>query len=373
MAHKRGNGEGSIYRRADGRWVASVSVDQGRRKYFYAQTRHEVGRKLATAIKARQDGLPLVPERQTVANYLQHWLETAKPTVRPRTFVRYEEYVRLHAIPELGRLSLARLSPQHLQRLYASRLEAGLSPATVAHLHAVLHRALGQAARWGLAPRNVAELVTPPRSERREMSTLSPEQARAFLETAEGDRLEALYVLALNTGMRQGELLALRWREVDLEGGSLQVTATLQRTSEGFTFSEPKTAHSRRQMALTAPAVEALRSHRARQLEERLSMGAAWEDNDLVFANEVGRPIEGTNLIRRWFYPLLERANLPRIRFHDLRHTAATLLLGRGVHPKIVSEMLGHSQIAITLDLYSHVTPTMQRQAVEALEAALSG
>ncbi len=370
---KRANGEGSIYKRADGRWAASVSVEHGKRKAFYGKTRQDVALKLAVAIKARQDGLPLVAERQTVANYLQHWLETAKPTVRPRTFVRYEEYVRLHAIPELGRLSLARLSPQHLQRLYASRLDAGLSQTTVAHLHAVLHRALEQAARWGLVPRNVAKLVTPPRSSRQEMATLSPEQARAFLVAAQGDRLEALYVLALNTGMRQGEMLALRWRDVDLEGGSLQVRATLQRTSEGFTFSEPKTAHSRRQVALTAPAVEALRRHRTRQSVERLSMGAAWEDNDLVFANEVGRPIEGTNLIRRWFYPMLERADLPRIRFHDLRHTAATLLLGQGVHPKIVSEMLGHSQIAITLDLYSHVTPTMQRQAVEALEAVLSG
>ncbi len=373
MARKRGNAEGSVYRRRDGRWVGSLTHEAGQRKYLYAATRREAARKLASALKARLDGLPLVRERQTVAKYLEHWLETAKPTVRPRTFVRYEEYVRLHAIPELGRISLARLSPQHLQHLYANRLDAGLSPATVAHLHAVLHRALEQGARWGLVPRNVAKLVTPPRAERQEMSTLSPEQARAFLVAAQGDRLEALYVLALNTGMRQGEMLALRWRDVDLEGGSLQVRATLQRTSEGFTFSEPKTAHSRRQVALTAPAVEALRRHRARQLEERLSMGAAWEDNDLVFANEVGRPIEGTNLIRRWFYPLLERADLPRVRFHDLRHTAATLLLGQGVHPKIVSEMLGHSQIAITLDLYSHVTPTMQRQAVEALEAALSG
>ena len=149
--------------------------------------------------------------------------------------------------------------------------------------------------------------------------------------------------------------------------------ATLQRTREGFTFSEPKTAHSRRQIALTRPAVEALSSHRARQLEERLQMGSAWDDNDLVFANEVGRPIEAGNLIRRSFHPLLERADFGRTRFHNLRHTAATLMLGRGVHPKIVSEMLGHSQIAITLNLYSHVTPTMQRQAVEALEAVLSG
>ncbi len=173
--------------------------------------------------------------------------------------------------------------------------------------------------------------------------------------------------------MRQGELLALRWRHVDLEARTVQVRATLQRADDGFTFAEPKTAHSRRQVALTKTAIVALRRHRGLQLEERLRLGTAWEDNDLVFANEVGRPIEATNLIRRSFHPLLERAGLPRIRFHDLRHTAATLMLGRSVHPKVVAEMLGHSQIAVTLDLYSHVTPTMQREATAALDAVLRG
>jgi len=348
-------------------------VDHGQRKYLYGRTRQEVGRKLTVALKARQDGLPMAGERQTVRQYLEGWLESARPSLRPRTWARYEQYLRLHAIPEIGRLSLAKLGPQHLQRLYASRLEAGLSPTSVAHLHAVLHRALGQAARWGLVARNVASLATRPRIKRQEMTTLSPEQARAFLDTAQADRLYALYALALSTGMRQGEILALRWRDMNLEAGTLRVTATLQRTGDGFLFAEPKTARSRRQVALTTVAVDALRRHRAHQLEERLQLGTAWEDNDLVFANEVGRPMEAGNLIRRSFHPLLERAGLPRIRFHDLRHTAATLMLGRAVHPKVVAEMLGHSQIAVTLDLYSHVTPTMQRQATEALDAVLKG
>ena len=172
--------------------------------------------------------------------------------------------------------------------------------------------------------------------------------------------------------MRMGELLALSWRDVDLEGATLQVKATLQRTRDGFTFAEPKPARSRRQVALTIAAVASLKRHRVVQAEERLRLGIAWEENDLVFANEVGRPIEAANLRNRYFWRLLERAGLPRIRFHDLRHTAATLMLGQGVHPKVVSEMLGHSQISITLDLYSHVTPTMQREAAEAMDAALS-
>ena len=370
---KRGNHEGSIYRRKDGRWAASISIERRRRKSYYGRTRQEVAQKLTTGLKTRQDGLPLSGERQTVAKYLVHWLEAAKPSLRPRTSQRYEQYLRLHAIPQIGNLGLARLGPQHLQELYADRLQAGLSPASVAHLHAVLHRALKQAARWGMLPRNVADLVSPPRAERHEMSTLSQEQARALLAAAAGDRLEAIYVLALATGMRLGELGALRWSDVDLAAGAVQVRGSLQRTPEGLRILEPKTNQSRRRVLLSEVAVEALRRHRARQLEERLKVGPAWEDNGLVFANQIGRPIGGDMVLKRSFRPLLRKANLPVIRFHDLRHTAATLLLERGIHPKIVSEMLGHSRIAITLDLYSHVTPTMQRQAAEAMNAVLGG
>jgi len=219
--------------------------------------------------------------------------------------------------------------------------------------------------------RNVASLATRPRIKRQEMVTLSPEETRSLLAAAAGDRLEALYVLAVTTGMRQGELLALRWRDVDLQTGMVQVRTTLQRSKDGFVFSEPKTDRSRRQVALTKVAVAALRRQRIAQAEERLRLGGMWEDNDLVFANELGKPIEAGNLLRRSFWPLLERVGLSRIRFHDLRHTAATLMLGRGVHPKVVAEMLGHSQIAVTLDLYSHVTPTMQREATAALDAVL--
>ena len=368
---KRANGEGSIYRRADGRWAASVSVDRGRRKYLYGRSRQDAARKLTAALKARQDGLPFVGDRQTVTQYLKGWLESVMPSLRPGTWERYEEIIRLHVNPDLGNLRLARLTPEHLQRLYAGRLNAGLSAGSVRQVHAVLHRALGQAAGWGLVARNVASLVTPPRQPRQEMRVLDPEQARTLLEAAEGDRLEAIYPLALTTGMRMGELLGLRWRDVDIDGGALQVKVTLRRTRDCFAFSEPKTARSRRQVALTDTAVAALKRHRSRQAEERLRLGVAWEENDLVFANEVGRPIEAQNLRNRLFWPLLERAGLPRIRFHDLRHTAATLMLGRGVHPKVVSEMLGHSQISITLDLYSHVTPTMQREAAAEIDKAL--
>lgn len=369
---RRANGEGSIYKRKDGRWCASMTLDRGHRKHFFGRTREDVARKLTTALKARQDGLPVPTERQTVGQFLSTWLETTRPSLRYRTWQRYEELIRLHAVPGIGRIVLARLEPQHLQRLYAGRLDAGQSPSSVRRLHAVLHRGFGDAARWGMVGRNIVDLVKPPRSVRREMQALSPEQSRRFLDATARDRMGALYVLALTTGARQGELLAIRWRDADLDAGTLQVRGSLQRQPEGLAIVEPKTPGSRRQIALTRNAVEALRRHRVAQAKERLALGAAWEDNDFVFANEVGRPMDVRNLMRRSFLPLLKEAGLPRIRFHDLRHTAATLLMGQSVHAKVVAEMLGHSRISTTLDLYSHVTPTMQRQAAEALDRVLS-
>jgi len=221
--------------------------------------------------------------------------------------------------------------------------------------------------------RNVAELVTPPRAPRYEMQVLDVKQSRALLRAADGDRLEALYVLALTTGMRQGELLALRWRDVDFQSAALSVRGSLSRSSAGLTVVEPKTAGSRRHIPLGTIAVDALRRHRVSQAAERLLRGPGWMDNDLVFANEVGKPIEASNLRRRSFEPLLKKAGVPRIRFHDLRHSAATLLLSQGSHPKVVSERLGHSRVSITLDLYSHVTPTLQREAALAFDALMAG
>ncbi len=369
---KRANGEGSIYKRADGRWCASITLPKGKRAHFLGKDRGEVVKKLTAARKSRDDGLPVIVERQNVSQFMQSWLVTTKPSLRERTWVRYEQYVRLHIEPTLGKFALTRLTPQHLQRLYADRLHAGLSPTTVHHLHATVHRALKQAVRWNLVVRNVADLVDPPRDAHFEITTLSPEQARTLLTTAEGNRLEAMYVLALTTGMRQGELLGLRWRDVDLEHGALQVRGSLQRIGGALVVTAPKTDRSQRQVTLAPMAGTALRRHRAAQAQERLRLGAAWQGDDLVFTNEIGRPIDSAALTRLSFRPLLQRAGLPTMRFHDLRHSAATLLLGQGTHPKIVAEMLGHSRIGTTMDLYSHVTPTMQREATLAMESILS-
>lgn len=368
---KKANGEGSITKRKDGRWMARVSLPGGRRKAFYGATKDDVRRQMTAAMSELDRGMPVVTGRQTMAQFLKVWLEGVKTTVRPRTYASYEQMSRVHIEPELGKVAVARLTPQQVQRLYAKKLEAGLSGTTVAHIHAVLHRALEQAVRWGLAGRNITELTDAPRLGHKEMETLSPDQVKAFLKVARAHRLEALFVLAITTGMRQGELLGLRWVDVDLDRGSVQVRANLQRVKGGFVVGEPKTARSRRQILLAKPAVDALHRHRARQAEERLRLGPDWEDHGFVFTNTVGQPLDHAHLLNRVFRPLLKEAECPAIRFHDLRHTAATLLLSEGIHPKVVSEMLGHSQIAVTIDLYSHVTPTMQQQAAAAMESLL--
>jgi integrase len=375
MATRRhGNGEGTIRQRPDGRWEARLHLPDGTRKSFYGATRQDVARRLAEGRRDRDKGLPIVREKQAVATFLADWLEVVRPTVKPRTWIRYRQLVSKHANPALGTIKLMKLTPQQVQGMYANKLAEGLSTTTVNHLHAVLHRAFDQAVRWGLVVRNVCDLVDAPRMAHHEMQVLTPDQAKIFLAAAQGHRLEALFVLALTTGLREGELLALKWRDLDLDldGGTLQVRGSLQRTDEGLVIGTPKTPQSRRHVGLTTAAITALRAHRTRQLEERLQLGPSWHDHDLVFANAIGRPLEASDLLQRQFYPLLQRAGLPHIRFHDLRHTAATLLLLQGIHPKVVSEMLGHSQVGITLNLYSHVLPNMQRDATAAMDRLLS-
>jgi integrase len=279
--------------------------------------------------------------------------------------------VRVHLTPELGRIALAQLSPQHIQVFYARKLNQGLSASTVHHIHGTLHRALKDAMLMGLVQRNVAELVRAPRRSTREMMTLNEEQAHHFLTAAQHDRFAALYVLALTTGMREGELLGLRWQDIDLDRATVQVWLNVQEHDGRFALAELKTAYSRRNIALSRTATEALGLHRAQQSAERIRLSQAWDTRyDLVFPNIVGGLMIPDNLVKRSFKPLLARVGLPNaMRFHDLRHTAATLLLSRGVHPKVVSEMLGHADISITLRVYAHVTPHMQQAAVAVMDA----
>jgi integrase len=365
---KRANGEGSIARHPDGRWWARITIPGGKRKALYGKTRQEVQRKLTATLRDVQQGLPVVGERQTVADFLEQWLaNTARHRLRPRTFYRYQQLVRLHAVPKIGKTPLARLRPQELSELYAARLAAGSSPRTVQFLHAVLHRALKQALHWNLIARNPADAVTAPRPTRAEIHPLTQEQTNALLDASEGDEIEALYVLAVMTGMRQGELLGLQWADVDWDAGRVEVRHTLQWGEGTWTLAEPKTGRSRRSIKLPPTVLHALRGHRARQRTQRLALGPAWQDHGFVFCQADGTPLPARNL-GRLFAKLLQRAGLPRVRFHDLRHTAGTSLIAEGIPLVMVKDLLGHSTIAITADIYSHVLPPHQDQVADRME-----
>lgn len=380
---KRGNGEGSIGRRGGGGWMGQYTVHtaEGRkRRTVYGRTRAEVAKKLARALADREDGLVFDAGNLTVGDYLDRWLvECVKGTVRESTFERYGYAVRPHIKPALGRIKLKSLTPAHIRSFYREKLDGAegcrrLAPATVHKMHVVLHKALNQAVADGLIPRNVTDALKVPLIGREEITPLTAEEANRLIEAARGadDRLGALYVLAIHTGLRQGELLALKWDDLDLEEGTLRVRRTLTHAGGKYSMAEPKTKKSRRAVRLTSVAVTALRGHLERQMGEMDRLGSLYKPGGLVFANETGGIVNPSNLRNRSFKRILSCADLPAgTRFHDLRHTCATLLLSRNVNPKVVSEMLGHATIAITLDTYSHVLPDMQEKATKALEEAL--
>jgi integrase len=375
---RRGNREGSIRLRPDGRWEARISLPDGRRKSFFAKTRADAAKKMTEAAAERDKGIYTVTDdRQTLGNYLTQWLETQRPPiVKPRTWDRYELDIRLHITPALGRIRLTKLTAIQVQSFYAAKRAEGLSPASIAHIHAVLHAALEDGERLGVVARNVAHVVTAPRPAKRDMHVLTSEQAKTLLNAIQNNRLGALYVLALATTMRQGELLALRWDDVDLETGNLSVQHTLHFPKRGgstWERPEPKSESGRRSIHLAPMAIEALRKHHARQIEEREVYGPLWTDTGLIFTRPGGEPLRGQHVTERMFKPILKQAGLPVIRFHDLRHTAATLLLASGIPTKVVSEMLGHASAAFTLEVYAHVLPSMQKDAAAAIEKLLGG
>lgn len=372
----RAHHEGSIYQRDDGRWVACLTLGyeggKRHRKTYYCKTQQAALEKLAVARHAIQEGLPLGDDRQTLVQFLYRWLhEDAKPRVRPKTYTSYEQLIRVHLAPDLGRIPVGKLSPQQVQAFLNRKLAAGLAPRTVQYLHALLRSALNRAVKWGLVPRNVATLTDPPRVPRTEIEPFSPEQALRLLEAIRGDRLEALYTVALAIGLRQGEALGLRWQDVNLDAGTLSVCVALQRVDGTLQLVELKTERSRRSLVLPEVAITALRLHYARQLEERLVTADAWQDHGLVFATMQGKPLIARNVFRS-YQRLLTRAGLPHKRFYDLRHTCATLLLAQGVDPRTIMETLGHSQISLTMNTYAHVLPALQRDAACRMNAALT-
>ncbi len=371
MRPKRANGEGSLGRRPNGTWSAAVSLPDGRRKFFYGKTKEDARRKLSRALHAIEVGSLADAHGITVGEFLDQWLtEVVQPNVRPWTYKGYEVHVRLHLKPGIGHIPLDKLAPLHVQQLLNAKKSEGLSAKSIRYIRGTLRTALNQAVRWEILSRNPASLVDGPRVGHYEIRPFTPEEARAFLAAMKGDRLESLYSVALTIGLRQGEALGLCWKEVDLKMGYLRVSKQLQRFDGETRLVEPKTARSRRTLALPASITRSLREHRDRQLEERAAAGDRWTETDLVFTTTTGRPIDATK-ISKDFHRHLDRAGLAQRRFHDLRHSCATLLLVQGVSPRVVMEVLGHSQISLTMNTYTHVLPELRRQAADRMDELL--
>ncbi len=423
---RRGRGEGSIVRRADGRWMARVDLGwrdgKRRSKAIYGRTRRAVADALREALGAAQDGSVIQNERQTVSQFLAHWLEdVARPRVRPRTLTTYEAAIERHLVPNLGRIRLAKLTPQHLQAWLRQLETDGVSANRRRYARVVLRMALNTAMRWRLVTRNVATLIDAPRVVAREIRPFTPEESRAFLKAIDGDQLEAFFTVALACGLRLGEGLGLQWTDVDLDRGTLQVRRAVQRfggsasarrpllaerkrllkaideaqadknpdvaaslqielkrvrealkpIKTAVQVVEPKSSRSRRTIALPAVVVKALNRCRVRQLEARMAAGKRWQDSGFVFTTPTGTVLDPRNLTRA-FKAILAANNLPPIRIHDLRHSCATLLLAQGVNPRVVMETLGHSQVSLTLNTYSHVLPALQQNAAAKMDAILS-
>jgi integrase len=426
MSGRRGRGEGSIARRTDGRWMARIDLgwQNGKRrsKAIYGRSRREVVDALRGALKAAEDGTLSTDQRQTVGDFLKRWLQdVARPRVRPRTFVGYDASIDRHISPHLGRLRLTKLTPQHLQAWMATLETLGVTAGRRRYARVVLRTALNTAIRWRLITTNVATLIDAPRITTREIQPLNPDEARALLDACHETSLDAFVTVALGCGLRLGEALGLQWIDVDLDTATLQVRRAIQRFGGDAAARRPllaerkrlraalkvtpvtpeaaetriklaeelqtvrsafaavktsvqitdlKSVRSRRTIALPAVVIAALRSHRTRQLEARLAAGRHWQDRGFVLTSGVGTPLEPRNVTRQ-FKALLRAANIRNMRLHDLRHSCATLLLAQGVNPRVVMETLGHSQVSLTLNTYSHVLPALQHDAAARMNAVL--
>lgn len=377
--------KGHIRKRGRNSWAVAIYVgrnDQGKPRYKWHTVtggRRKAEDECARLLNQMTSGEYIEPSRTTLAEYLERWLsDYAEVNVAAKTFERYAEIIRVHLIPALGHHRLTKLQPLHIQAYYSLALQSGrkdgkggLSAQTVIHHHRVLKDALHQAVRWRLLVRNPSDAVEPPRRQEREMQVLDDNQLGTLLKGAAGKSIYIPILLAVTTGMRRGEILGLRWSDIDLNAGTLAVCQSLEHTRlGGLKFKQPKTRRSRRVVALPDFAVDALRKHRAAQGRTRLQAGSDYKDNDLVCARWDGSP-RNPGALTRAFAKLIADLGLPKVRFHDLRHSHATQLLREGIHPKVVSERLGHSTVGITLDTYSHVTPTMQEEAAKRIDVAL--
>jgi len=396
---RQGHNRGTVVKRSDGRWAGAVywgysPTGKVQRKWVYGKTQAEVGKKLKKAQAVRDAGLPIPADRISVERFLLRWLKDSVDASdrRPKTRTHYHYICEQHLIPSLGRIKLAKLSVSDVEGMLNAKAK-NLSPRTVRHILTALRRALKIAMKWDLLTRNVASLVDAPGEKpNAEGRTYTPEQMSIFLSAIENDPLECLYIIAIVTGMRQGEILGLRWTDVDLDSATLNVSRSVQRVESplkkssernpktALKFSEPKTARGRREIPLPDSALAALREHKKAQLERKMMTGSYWKEQGLVFPTSIGTPMDARNLVRH-YYGVVETINeaekaaaererrdaqaFPRLPFHCLRHYAATGMLRAGVPARIAADVLGHASTLVTLDTYSHVVKESRREAVQ--------
>ena len=366
---------GHLEKRSDKSWTIVIELGRdprtGKRKRFkkaFRGTKKEAEKELARLLAEIEKGTYIEPTKLTFGEYLLKWLDDyGRPNLAPSTFDSYQRIIRKHIIPALSTVPLAKLHPLHLQGYYSDKLQ-NLSQRTVQYHHRIIREALNHAVKWQLVSRNVADAVQAPRAKRPEISVPGFQEIQRLLEAARDHQDYALICTAIFTGMRRAELLGLRWQDVDTNMGTISIQQTLQRLpDQGFFYTEPKSQKSRRQVLIPPVLVEIVKEHRRRQLENKVRLGGEYQNHGLVFPKQDGRPEDPSNISHR-FKALVDRLGLSGLRFHDLRHLHATILLAQGIHPKVVQERLGHQTVTLTLDTYSHVIPTIQKEVVEKLQ-----
>ena len=375
---------GSIQKRGKDSWRLVFDLERdhaGKRKQkavTFRGSKRDAEAELSRILAEIESGGFVDAGNITVAEYYERWLAHVATKTSAKTHERYDEIIRLGIAPNLGTIKLSSLRPIHIQTFYAEALNSGsaqrtggLSARTVLHYHRILSQGLKQAVKWQLLPRNPAEAVEPPRPVQKEMLVLDGDQIARLIDAVTGTTLYMPTLLAVSTGMRRGEILASRWSDIDLDRGMLSVAQTLEKSRKGgLQFKQPKTKRSRRNITLPQITIHALKKHRVETAKILLRLGTGWNENGLVCARLDGSPIN-PNTLTSGFASLMRRTDIPKVTFHGLRHTHATQLFKEGVHPKIVQERLGHSTVAVTLDLYSHVMPGMQEDAAKKVDRAL--
>lgn len=370
---------GQIIKRGENTWYIRIFLGRdanGKRKYFNKTihgTKKDAQKFLTAKTREKDLGVFIEPALMPLNEFLDRWLsDVAKNKLRARTFDNYESLLNCHVRKRIGAKRLSDIQAYEVQKLYNEMKKANYSPKTIRHVHNVLSSALKQAVKWKMLTQNPCDICELPRMEKTEMMYFTPEETAKFLDAAKDDKYFPAFLLAIETGMRPEEYLGLQWKDVDFENKILAVRrALVVKKGGGFIFTEPKTKKSRRSIPISNSLIDALKTQRRNQLEERMKLGASYQIFDLVFASEIGTPLLHGNLLRRHFKPIRDKAGLPSIR--DLRHTTATLLLSAGENPKIVSERLGHASIVLTLDTYSHVLPSMQKTATDKIEKLMFG